>query len=1013
MAVKPRAEYEIKAKDESKKGIDSAKGGLSKLSKGAGVAFKRIAKAAAIATAAVAAIGAVANKAVKMYAEQEKAEIKLAAASRNNPLINGDGVQSLFDFADALQKTTGFSDDLIISQEAFLTTLQLSQDQIEGVLFAATDLASTGMMSLDSAVKNIAKTYGGMAGELGELIPAMRDLTAEQLKNGEAVDLIAKNYKGMAEAVASSTAGIEQDTKNMAEDMMQAIGETLAPVKNTLLNAFQPAFDKVIQWFTVNQKPITNFFLHLGDIATSIFTRIGEGLIQMFSLTHAMFSFKALTDYMVETWKNTKKTLWAISDAVDATMYVPLENAWHHTVYGMKVGWIATMNALKKGLLWFIDGPVTGLGDAFRTIVGGIGDALSFVMNGIMSLINVVLTGVDKMLEGLHKAKEFAIKINPLDKTAPSEYKSIIPKVSKEFDFDWMDKEVGKLSERVTGLADALDPKDISLIQNNAETTTEALARIGDSWKNVGNVTVDTYVENMKNALSMNKDIFATPFIDAFDGFGKEFKGILYADLPESAKDIAEEISNGAIETIEKSYSSAVPGLRRDFNITFGDIIGDIGNRIKESLGEGGDLEALGTGLSMAGSGLLAFGKYLLDGLMAIEAFTSAMEVLSEAIGVVFDSLIKPLMVIVRPLIGILVQFAQIIGQALMPFIVALVNTLEALVPIIAMLGDFLAQLLVPIVNVLAVALEIITDLLVQLTPVFKVLFEMILNILTPVLNFLAQILTALAPVFKLIGDILLAIAPVLESIGILIAEILGPALTLLANIIGAILNPVMTILSGIMQILTPIFKVLAIIMKALAPLFNILFQFISLVLVPLQILGVIINMLNPVFEFLAYIVGFLVPIFEFLALVVDAVTRPLEFFADMITYVVDVLGAVAHNIGQFFLSLISFGMAGGDYKSVPSFSSDAFSRPLGQSNNDLASVTSPDYSDIPFDGGEGSSEVGSYSGSSSAGAAYGGTNLTVNVTIQAEAIVGEPGLREFALMINDEITSAKTLGVA
>jgi hypothetical protein len=34
-------------------------------------------------------------------------------------------------------------------------------------------------------------------------------------------------------------------------------------------------------------------------------------------------------------------------------------------------------------------------------------------------------------------------------------------------------------------------------------------------------------------------------------------------------------------------------------------------------------------------------------------------------------------------------------------------------------------------------------------------------------------------------------------------------------------------------------------------------------------------------------------------------------------------------------------------------------------------------------------------------------------VVINAEAVVGEPGLREFAIMIDDEIRRARNLGIA
>ena len=160
-------QYRINGKDNTKSATNSAVKSLEKLGKAAQVAgniFK-----VALGAKVFKEIYNEINKVTEAFGEQEQAEIRLAAASRNNPLINGAATKSLKEYASALQRTSTFGDEAIIQQEAFLTTLNLSEKQIKDVMQAAVDLASTGMVSLESAVKNISKTYGGMTGELGEL----------------------------------------------------------------------------------------------------------------------------------------------------------------------------------------------------------------------------------------------------------------------------------------------------------------------------------------------------------------------------------------------------------------------------------------------------------------------------------------------------------------------------------------------------------------------------------------------------------------------------------------------------------------------------------------------------------------------------------------------------------------------------------------------------------------------------------------------------------------------------
>ena len=63
--------------------------------------------------------------------------------------------------------------------------MQLTEEQIRDTLKAATQLADAGIGTLESNTRNLAKTLNGTAGELGELIPGMRNLTKEQLMHGD------------------------------------------------------------------------------------------------------------------------------------------------------------------------------------------------------------------------------------------------------------------------------------------------------------------------------------------------------------------------------------------------------------------------------------------------------------------------------------------------------------------------------------------------------------------------------------------------------------------------------------------------------------------------------------------------------------------------------------------------------------------------------------------------------------------------------------------------------------
>ena len=173
------------------------------------------------------------------YREQEKAESALQKAAENNPYLSRWSVQRLKDYASELQSVSNFGDEGTIDVMAQLAASGRSESEIMKLVAAGADYAAAKHISLESAVQNLNKSYGGLAGELGELFPEIKALTAEQLKNGEAVDIIAKKYKGFAQEAADSGT----QAKNAFGDFMESVGK-LANLFFEALNQKSKAFWK-------------------------------------------------------------------------------------------------------------------------------------------------------------------------------------------------------------------------------------------------------------------------------------------------------------------------------------------------------------------------------------------------------------------------------------------------------------------------------------------------------------------------------------------------------------------------------------------------------------------------------------------------------------------------------------------------------------------------------------------------------------------------------------------------
>lgn len=169
------------------------------------------------------------------------ADVQMQAEKRLLTALKGreDVQKRLIKQAGELQSRSILGDEVIIGQQAFLASLGLTEQQINDTIEASAQLAAATGMTLDSAVKNLAKTYGGLTGELGESIPALKQFTAEELKNGAAVKFALENYKGFAEAIAETGLGPMQQLKNSLGDLGEQIGVILMPMVQQIVGWLQ------------------------------------------------------------------------------------------------------------------------------------------------------------------------------------------------------------------------------------------------------------------------------------------------------------------------------------------------------------------------------------------------------------------------------------------------------------------------------------------------------------------------------------------------------------------------------------------------------------------------------------------------------------------------------------------------------------------------------------------------------------------------------------------------------
>lgn len=275
--------YTIRADDRSKQATQSAQRNMGKTEQAAqrlGRTLKTAFTIGGIVTAAK-AIQGVSRELINAYAEQERAEKKLATAVKSNPLMDGGAADRIGEFASELQKVTTIGDEVSISFAGMLASFGRTEEEIQTIIQAAVDLSAATGVSLETAVRNLNRTFGGLTGELGEIIPEVRDLTSEELRQGRAVEVVRDMFEGMGEELTQTTNGAMQQFVNAWGDLKEVLGGQLAPQFTNTLNFLTEITTKVTE-FVDQIFRLNNSFNALDRVINPDATSMGELVKQGF-----------------------------------------------------------------------------------------------------------------------------------------------------------------------------------------------------------------------------------------------------------------------------------------------------------------------------------------------------------------------------------------------------------------------------------------------------------------------------------------------------------------------------------------------------------------------------------------------------------------------------------------------------------------------------------------------------------------------------------------------------------
>ena len=232
----------LKAQNNMTKELNSAKTelkGLSTVADSVGINISKLTKIGAI-TAALTALKKGVEACTSEFKDNELSYARLQAT------YNSADYTKVLDTISQLSKVSLASQTEITALAGKVASLGNSADDVERITTATVNWANVTGQDLNSALGNVMDTLNGSVGEMGKYLPALKNLTAEELKAGQGIELINTNLSKYTSTVNSGT--FNQTTKNISDSfstIKSSLGEIMVQMAGPWLTALDTFIGKI------------------------------------------------------------------------------------------------------------------------------------------------------------------------------------------------------------------------------------------------------------------------------------------------------------------------------------------------------------------------------------------------------------------------------------------------------------------------------------------------------------------------------------------------------------------------------------------------------------------------------------------------------------------------------------------------------------------------------------------------------------------------------------------------
>ena len=395
----------IKVRDEAHAEITKVRDQLDGMSDSAGksgLSFLSMASAVAVGQAALQGLEAVGRTVIGFFkssidsaAGYQDSLLGMEQGLRNSGQEVANNSKAIQDQAQALQLTTKFSDDAILSADAMLTTNRLSAETIMKLNPALLDMAEglrdeTGQtIGLTAAAKMMDKVMGGSADGVAGLSTALQKngimMTAAQketFKTGTEVqranalvEVMSKNFGGRALAAAEGYSGKMTILGNIYDDVKKKIGLAL-------INGLTPFISKLIEWVQTDQAQAKI------EMITKKVAEMTEKMVKWVT--------EVAVPWITQHWPEIKRVVNEVVKAIGDVIKFIWDNK---TAFEAFIAMIAAVKLIET---------VSGIAKAFQL--------LGIASGGLPTLIAIgVAIDVDQILKAVDAAKQLKSTVGSMD----------------------------------------------------------------------------------------------------------------------------------------------------------------------------------------------------------------------------------------------------------------------------------------------------------------------------------------------------------------------------------------------------------------------------------------------------------------------------------------------------------------------------------------------------------------------------------------------------------------------